>query len=236
MKKVIRYGTEYGGFFYPEDLEFLEKKSTIYCIGVGEDVSHDIILCGKLNCDVFLFDPTPRSKEHIDLVKYVLKTQKEPNYDSKVGGGDNKYWNLIINSGADPEKIIFEPSGVYVEDAEMLFYPPENPAFVSHSLVNKNNVEYAGFTAKVKKISTIMKEYNHSKIDLLKLDVEGVECEIINQIIDEKIFPKYISVDFDSNIYSDFGNKKIEECIKKLLNVGYNIIWKDKNNYSFLKD
>ena len=29
MKKVIRYGTEYGGFFYPEDLEFLEKKSTI---------------------------------------------------------------------------------------------------------------------------------------------------------------------------------------------------------------
>ena len=37
-----RFGTEYGGFYYPENLDGLDESSIIYCIGAGEDISHDI--------------------------------------------------------------------------------------------------------------------------------------------------------------------------------------------------
>ena len=37
-----------------------------------------------------------------------------------------------------------------------------------------------------------MKTYNHSKIDLLKLDIEGSEIDVLNQMLDDEIYPKYL--------------------------------------------
>ena len=37
-----RFGTEYAGFYYPENLRGLSCDSIIYCVGAGEDISHDI--------------------------------------------------------------------------------------------------------------------------------------------------------------------------------------------------
>ena len=42
-----------------------------------------------------------------------------------------------------------------------------------------------------------MNEYGHSKIDLLKLDIEGAEIEVLQQMLDDKIFPGYVLVEFD---------------------------------------
>ena len=36
-----RFGTEYGGFYYPENLDGLDESSIIYCIGAGEDRQAD---------------------------------------------------------------------------------------------------------------------------------------------------------------------------------------------------
>lgn len=42
-----------------------------------------------------------------------------------------------------------------------------------------------------------MKEFNHIHIDLLKLDVENIECDVLEKMLNDKIYPKYLSVDFD---------------------------------------
>ena len=55
-----RFGTEYGGFYYPENLDGLDSDSIIYCVGSGEDITHDIEIAHKLDSKVFIFDPTPR--------------------------------------------------------------------------------------------------------------------------------------------------------------------------------
>ena len=42
-----------------------------------------------------------------------------------------------------------------------------------------------------------MEQYGHTHIDLLKLDIEGAEIETVNQMLDDKIYPNYILIEFD---------------------------------------
>lgn len=78
---------------------------------------------------------------------------------------------------------------------------------------------------KVKKLKTIMQELNHTKIDLLKIDIEGCECDVLEQMIEDNIFPLYLSVDFDLARTNNIEN--IERCnsiINLLINNSYKLL------------
>lgn len=79
-----------------------------------------------------------------------------------------------------------------------------------------------------------MNELNHTKIDLLKIDIEGCECDILHQMIENKIYPKYLSVDFDLARTNNKNN--LQYCIntvKMLLKNGYSIINNEEWDISF---
>jgi FkbM family methyltransferase len=59
--RTTRLGSEYGGVHVPTQL--LTDKSIVYSAGVGEDVTFDLALIEAVGCDVWAFDPTPRSIE-----------------------------------------------------------------------------------------------------------------------------------------------------------------------------
>ena len=46
-------------------------------------------------------------------------------------------------------------------------------------------------------IKNIMNKYNHKQIDLLKLDIEGSEIDVLNNMLDDEIYPKYLCIEFD---------------------------------------
>lgn len=46
-------------------------------------------------------------------------------------------------------------------------------------------------------IKNIMVENNHNKIDLLKLDIEGAENIVLEQMLKDNIYPKYLCIEFD---------------------------------------
>lgn len=56
---VTRLGSKYGGYFVP--LSLLDHNSIVYSAGLGEDASFDVALSRKLNCEIHVFDPTPRA-------------------------------------------------------------------------------------------------------------------------------------------------------------------------------
>ena len=71
----------------------------------------------------------------------------------------------------------FYPVGLWSADGRLKFFAPQNPCHVSHSIVNLQGTT-GYFEAECKRLSTIMRELEHTSLDLLKLDIEGAEYEV----------------------------------------------------------
>jgi FkbM family methyltransferase len=228
-----RFGTEYGGFYYPSNLKGLDKDSIIYCVGAGEDISHDVEIAKQLQSTLYIIDPTPRAVEHVDYVKRVYRDEDTPVMNKKFGGGDPGYWDIIQKNKIDSEKIKLIPYALHTTNDYLKFYSPINKDYVSHSLVEGiKSSEYIVIPTKT--LETIMREFHHKTIDLLKIDIEGSECAVLNDMLDKKIFPKYISVDFDSARLNNI--EKLNECkeiIKRILNNNYVVLHNRNYDISF---
>jgi hypothetical protein len=65
---------------------------------------------------------------------------------------------------------------------------------------------------------------------------EGVECAVVNQMFDEKIFPTFLCIEFDIA-----QNKKINgiiivnKCLKTIMKHGYQLIKRDQLDMSFIR-
>lgn len=228
---IKQFGTNYAGFFYPENLDKLNSESVIYCVGAGEDISHDLLLQGRTGANIHIFDPTPRAISHFEMVKQVLQKKIIPTNSKRYGGGDPEYWKIIQNSGANSEKLFFYDFGLHIEDiSNVKFFFPKNPDFVSCSAVE--GMKGTDFmTVQMKSLQTIMFELSHTKIDLLKIDIEGLECEVIQKMLHDKIFPKYLSVDFDS---MELNKMKCLHTIHLLKKHNYSILNFKGNDFSFI--
>ena len=81
-----------------------------------------------------------------------------------------------------------------------------------------------------------MESLSHNHIDILKMDIEGAEYDVIDDILSSNIAIKQILVEFHHR-FPNVGLKKTKETIKKLNNFGYRIFHISNNgeDYSFIK-
>ena len=82
-------------------------------------------------------------------------------------------------------------------------------------------------------LKNMMKENNHSKIDLLKLDIEGSEIEVLNNMLDDKIFPTYLCIEFDLYLKKKDVNHSTEKLINRLKENNYQILDNQNLNITF---
>ena len=235
MDELIRFGTTYGGFYYPCNLYGLDKDSIIYCVGVGEDISHDIMIGNKLNSHIYLFDPTPRAIEHVKYVKNLFENKTEKVDNKRYGGGDVSYLEFLSKYKIKTDKIHMLNYGLFTENKILKFYKPSNNEYVSHSVVQHFTTSEEFINVEVKNLKTIMNEHGHTNIDLLKIDIEGCECDVLEQMIEEKIFPKYLSVDFDLG-WNCEKIKDRDRCLRTinlLIKNGYKQLHNEHSDYSF---
>ncbi len=61
-----KIGSDYGGWFVPVDL--VKSNWICYLGGVGEDITFDLGLVERFNCQAFAFDPTPRAIAHVGKI------------------------------------------------------------------------------------------------------------------------------------------------------------------------
>ena len=74
-----------------------------------------------------------------------------------------------------------------------------------------------------------MEELNHNKIDLLKMDIEGAEYEVINDILEKNIDIDIILVELHGN------EKKIINFVKKIISKGYYLVKYRNADIIFIK-
>lgn len=227
LRNLERIGTHYGGWVIPG--RYLNKDSVCYCAGAGEDVSFDAGIAAKYNCNVYIFDPTPRARLHFDTLRErTINGEKMPINNSAV-----EFYEL---SPLTLQKVHFFDTGIWDKDTVMKFYAPQNPSHVSHSTLNifKSDIF---FEAKVDRLSNIIKNLGHQKIDLLKLDIEGAEYKVIDSIINDGLDVKILCVEFDEfNKKLDDGYLvRIKDSLLNLYNFGFVLANVDGTNYTLIK-
>lgn len=69
-----------------------------------------------------------------------------------------------------------------------------------------------------------MKQLDHQRLDLLKLDIEGFEYDVIDDIITSAIRPRFILVEFHHSKYA-IDKSRTMASVQKLRDYGYQIYW-----------
>lgn len=224
---MIKLGTNYGGWIIPEN-NILNENSIIYSAGVGEDISFDIKLQTMYNSNIYLIDPTNKSIKHFEECKKYFndKTFKF------TGGIQNDYYKEIQNENPNFDKLYYINKGLWDKNDKLKFYKQNNENYVSQSLI-KDMFGSNYDIVEVDTIKNIMLKYNHNKIDLLKLDIEGAENKVLEQMLNDNIYPKYLCIEFDLLMKNKDSNNTTKKIVDRLLNEGYKIIINDNLNITF---
>lgn len=180
------------GGFYV-NTDLLNQDSIVYSFGIGKDISFDLCCIKRHHCKVFAFDPTPKAIRFIQIEQPPLLFH-------------------FFDYG-----ICASPSGMKP------FFLPQNPKATSGSLetigqVNTENV----INVEMKRLSDITKELKHQHIDVLKMDIEGSEYEVIEQIMDSSVTIDQILVEFHDRMF-DLENSKSKQTVQKMKAKGYEI-------------
>ncbi len=184
------YGNAYGGFFAHPDS--IKDTSIVYSFGIGEDISFDLSLYQAHKCQVFCFDPTPKS------IAWMSKQEL-------------------------PQTFSFYDYGISSKDEKVDFYLPKNQDHVSGSLIQHKNINAENkVEVQMRTLQSVVAELGHTYIDVLKMDVEGVEYDVVEDVLNAEVTIGQILIEFHDRFFED-GLHKSREVVQKLNAKGYQV-------------
>lgn len=131
-----------------------------------------------------------------------------------------------------PSQFVLHEYGVGASDGEVNFYPPEDASHVSYTMLERASTKSAVTTVPVKRLKTIMAELGHTRIDLLKMDIEGAEYEVIADLRDSDIRPAQLLVEFHHR-FPGVGARRTLKAVKDLRAIGYRVFFIASSNDEF---
>lgn len=136
----------------------INSDSVVYAFGVGAYVDWDLQMIQQFGVQVHAFDPTPES------IEWATRQQF-------------------------PSEFHFHDYGLAAFDGILNFYPPKKPGRFNYSqdLRKFNHADQSLVPGQVFRLSTILNDLGHSRIDVLKIDVEGTEFDCLPEILDSGI-------------------------------------------------
>jgi len=168
----------------------IDSKTIVYTFGVGTSISFEEKISEKFNCKVFCYDPTSIAKNFMKKYKY------------------------------DESKIKFTDYGLWIEDKKIKFYHQDikNSSFKGGSITNLfNNQNYD--LLQCYKLETLMKQNNHKRVDILKLDIEGAAIKVLQDVINSNIWPSQIITEFEYSEQDKINENEFNKWSLELKNL-----------------
>lgn len=114
-----------------------------------------------------------------------------------------------------PPEFHFHSSGIADHDGVAAFYLPPREDWVSHSVIQARQYGRESVRFPVMRLSTAMKLQGHDRIDILKMDIEGAEYAVIEEIVRERIPIKQLLVEFHHRL-SSVGTERTRKALALL--------------------
>jgi FkbM family methyltransferase len=186
-------------FYGGEDCGFfvcplpLNEAAVVYSLGIGEDISFDLAVIANHGCRVHGFDPTPKSAA----------------------------W--IKRQAGIPEAFSFFEYGLAEKTGRADLFLPKDARHVSGSLLVQDWVD-EGRTAPVemKSWADIVAALNPAKIDVLKMDIEGAEYLVLDDILNGPVSIDQILIEFHDRLFRD-GKARTRDALRKMRERGYRV-------------
>ncbi len=124
-------------------------------------------------------------------------------------------------------QFVFHPIGLADFEGKAKFNPPKNPDHISATMVSRPETQDMAYKVEVKTLKKIMQELGHRHIDLLKMDIEGAEYQVIDDMQSKNIKPGQILIEFHHR-FKNIGAKKTLNAVKQLRNMGYLVFYISK--------
>jgi FkbM family methyltransferase len=121
-----------------------------------------------------------------------------------------------------PEPFHYQDVGIADFDGEAAFYLPAKPNFISHSIVHARQYSEQSIRVPMIRLSTAMRRLGHMCIDILKMDIEGAEYVVLEDIVREEISINQIVVEFHHRL-SGIGAAKTKRVLSLLEGFGMKI-------------
>jgi FkbM family methyltransferase len=126
----------------------------------------------------------------------------------------------FVASQTLPPKFFMHAYGIAAMDGEISFNPPKNPKHVSYTILDRPETSDSSIVVPVKRLSTIAKELEHDRIDVLKLDIEGAEYDVISDMVNSSQRPRQLLIEFHHR-FPNVGIVKTKTALAQLYGAGY---------------
>ena len=177
------------------DPSALNKDSVVYSCGVGDEVDFDLAIINGYGAQVHAFDPTPSSLEMVE--------QRDL-----------------------PRQFRFHPWAVSGEDGTLTLYRrvrrDGSASSVMYTMSPDDAVDEEGIDTPAYTLRSIMDHLGHSQIDLLKLDIEGAEYAVLENLLQTDLRPAQLLVEFHHR-FEGIGLERTARLIGRLHAAGYRI-------------
>jgi FkbM family methyltransferase len=125
----------------------------------------------------------------------------------------------------------FQPVALAGRCGTLKFTPPQNPEEGSWFAQSGKT---ATLEVPCKNLSTLMRENGHEHIDLLKIDIEGAEYEVLEDLLRHRLRVKQIAVEFHHGMLPGIRRSQSVRLIIRLLTAGYKLLAQTGNNHTFI--
>jgi FkbM family methyltransferase len=182
----------------------LNPTSVVYSFGVGNDISFDISLIQAYGVSVHAFDPTDNS------ARFLADSDLPAEY----------HFHQVALSDADGT-------------AEFHAIRRPGPRYLPGTVLDVRDRNPGDLTVETLSLQTIMERLGHTEIDVLKMDIEGGEYRVIDQLARSRIPARQIVLEFHPYLVNlarsslglgREGWDRTREAIGQLRENGYSVL------------
>jgi FkbM family methyltransferase len=120
-------------------------------------------------------------------------------------------------------RFVMHPWGLASYDGSASFTPPENPEHVSHTVLDRSKYSGDKIEVPVYRLATILEKLGHDRLDILKMDIEGAEYEVIDDLVASTLRPRQVLLEYHHHL-EGVPLERSEASIRALCDAGYAVV------------